>query len=109
MNSKSLLDMTEEAKRFAKNELPAAYLLMSAPDEAALLKKYRPRKCLKSEVPVGAIFPYSLPVKRLVSIMAVLLSCSYLYKKRIGRISGAGRMARLSEKGRRGGEKLAHF
>ena len=82
---------------------------MGAPDEAALLKKYRPRKCLKSEVPVGAIFPYSLPVKRLVSIMAVLLSCSYLYKKRIGRISGAGRMARLSEKGRRGGEKLAHF
>ena len=48
MNSKSLLDMTEEAKQFAKNELPAAYLLMSAPDEAALLKKYRPRKCLKA-------------------------------------------------------------
>ena len=42
MNSKSLLDMTEEAKRFAKNELPAAYLLMSAPDEAALLKKISP-------------------------------------------------------------------
>ena len=43
MNSKSLFDMTEEAKQLAKNELPAAYLLMGAPDEAALLKKSPPQ------------------------------------------------------------------
>ena len=42
MNSKSLFDMTEEAKQLVKNELPAAYLLMGAPDEAALLKKSPP-------------------------------------------------------------------
>lgn len=81
MNSKSLLDMTEEAKQFAKNELPAAYLLMSAPDEAALLKKYRPRKCLKSEATVRAIFLYRLPGKRLVPNMAAC-SPAHIYAER---------------------------
>lgn len=81
MNSKSLLDMTEEAKQLAKNELPAAYLLMGAPDEAALLKKYRPRKCLKSEAPVGAIFLYRLPEKRGVPNMVVCCS-AHIYTKR---------------------------
>ena len=56
MNSKSLFDMTEEAKQLVKNELPAAYLLMGAPDEAALLKKYRPRKCLKARRLWGRFF-----------------------------------------------------
>ena len=60
MNSKSLFDMTEEAKQLVKNELPAAYLLMGAPDEAALLKKSPPQVPQKRGA-CGGDFPYSIP------------------------------------------------
>ena len=80
MNSKSLFDMTEEAKQLVKNELPAAYLLMGAPDEAALLK-ISPPQVPQSEAPVGAIFQYRLPEKRGVPNMAVCCS-AHIYTKR---------------------------